>query len=448
MDPMTMTKIANVSETRNNHAGAGLLWGEPRQRLAFIVDLLREMSLHDDPQAMVRSYGARMRELRPIAGWLAISRRGLESPFYRITRSSSWTEEINPWKQKDRLPLLSGGFLSALIYSGEPRVIDDLAHLVSADDPAHDYLAGYGSMMAIPHFDRGESLNMTISLQHETGSFDREMFPEWVWLSGLFGRATQSLVLSDELKRAYEVVERELKVIADIQRSLLPRELPRLAGVELATYYRTSRWAGGDYYDFFPLPEGRLGVLIADVSGHGAPAAVLMAITHSLAHGLPGPPDPPGVLLGHVNHRLALAYTTSDDVFVTAFYGVLDPARRSFTYSCAGHNPPRLKRCRRADVIPLDEIGGPPLGLFEDLKYDQITIELEPDDVLALYTDGITEAMDSKGVQFGVGRLDEILGRCELDAQGMIDAVVAGVDDFTGMQPPEDDRTLLVIQIS
>ncbi len=443
-----MTKLASESETQNHQAGPGLLWGEPQERLAFIVKLLREMSLHDDPQAMVRAYGARMREVMPVDGWMALSRRGLDSPYFRITRSHAWTEEINPWKQKDRLPLLKGGFLSELIHGGKPRLIDDLESFVSPDDPAYEYLAGFRSMMAIPHFDRGESLNMTISLQHDSKSFDHEKFPEWVWMSGLFGRATQSLVLSDELKRAYEIVERELKVIADIQRSLLPRDLPRVPGLELAAYYRTSRWAGGDYYDFFPLPEGRLGVLIADVSGHGAPAAVLMAITHSLAHGLPGPPDPPGVLLGHVNRRLSLGYTTSNDVFVTAFYGVLDPARRTLTYSCAGHNPPRLKRCRRDDVIALDEIGGPPLGLFEELEYDQATIELEPDDVLALYTDGITEAMDETNAQFGVGRLDEILGRCELDAQGMIDAVVAGVDRFTDSRPPEDDRTLLVIQIS
>ncbi len=447
MDPM-MSKIASESETQGNHVGNGLLWGQPPERLAFIVSLLREMSLHDDPQAMVRSYGARMRELMPVDGWMALSRRGLESPEFRVTRSSAWTEEINPWTQKDKLPLLRGGFLGELIHGGKPRLIDDLTSFVAPDDPAYEYLEGFRSMMAIPHYDRGQSLNMTISLQHEMGAFDHEKFPEWVLMSGLFGRATQSLVFSDELRRAYDVVERELKVIADIQRSLLPSELPCVAGLELAAYYRTSRWAGGDYYDFFPLPEGRLGVLIADVSGHGAPAAVLMAITHSLAHGLPGPPDPPGVLLSHVNRRLSLAYTTSNDVFVTAFYGVIDPTRRTLTYSCAGHNPPRLKRCRKEQVIPLDEIGGPPLGVFEELDFDQTTIALEPDDVLALYTDGITEAMDSTNAQFGVGRLDEILGLCELDAQGMIDAVVAGVDEFTSKRPPEDDRTLLVIQIT
>ncbi len=114
-------------------------------------------------------------------------------------------------------------------------------------------------------------------------------------------------------------------MVADIQRSLLPQVLPTIPTLELAAYYRTSRWAGGDYYDFFPLPDGRWGILIADVSGHGTPAAVMMAITHSLAHSLPGPADPPAALLGHVNRQLSHRYTAANEVFVTAFYGVYDP---------------------------------------------------------------------------------------------------------------------------
>jgi len=442
-----MTRLTAQDSHSAPAGGVGLFSGEPQERLAFIVDLLREMSLQTDPQAMVRTYGERIRQMRPTDGFLALSRRDLESPWYRITRSSAWTVEINPWKQKERLPLLAGGLLGELLYGDEPRLIQDLEPLLSPSDPAHEYLAGFGSMMAIPHYDRGQGLNMTISLKYERNGFDSDQFPEWVWLSGLFGRATQYLVLSEELKHTYEQLEREIKVIADIQRSLLPRELPKVPGVELAAFYRTSRWAGGDYYDLFPLPGGRLGILIADVSGHGTPAAVLMAITHSLAHSLPGPADPPAVLLDHVNRRLSTAYTTSNDVFVTAFYGVLDPAKRSFTYACAGHNPPRLRRARPDGVIPLDDIGGPPLGLFEDLSYDETSVTLEPCDVLALYTDGITEAANGQGAQFGVNQLDQILGQCDLGAQGLLDAVVAAVDQHTGFRSPDDDQTLLVIQI-
>ncbi len=110
-------------------------------------------------------------------------------------------------------------------------------------------------------------------------------------MSNLFGRATHNLVLSDQLKVAYEAVDYEMKVVADIQRSLLPMQMPSIPTLSLAAHYQTSHRAGGDYYDFFPLPDGKWGILIADVSGHGTPAAVLMAVTHSLAHTLPRPAD-------------------------------------------------------------------------------------------------------------------------------------------------------------
>ena len=196
-----------------------------------------------------------------------------------------------------------------MIYGDEPRLIEDIAPFLADDDPAFEYLAGFRSLMAIPHYDQGVGLNMVIMLQPEPGGFDPEKFPEWCWVSSLFGRVTHNLLLREELKQAYEIVERELKVVADIQRSLLPQVLPKVPTLELASYYRTSRWAGGDYYDFFPLPDDRWGILIADVSGHGTPAAVMMAITHSLAHSLPGPADPPAALLSHVNQQLSRHYT-------------------------------------------------------------------------------------------------------------------------------------------
>jgi phosphoserine phosphatase RsbU/P len=428
--------------------GISFLEGDWQERLAIIDKAMREMSMQDDPQAMVKAYGSRIRQMMPAGRWMSLSRRGLEPPRYRITRSSTWTQAIDPWKEKNRLPLLEGGLLGELIHGDKPRLIDDIAPLLAPDDPAIEYLAGFRSLMAIPHYDRGTAINMVVLMEDEPGAFDPETFPEWFWVSSLFGRATHNLVLRDELKEAYEIVERELKVVADIQRSLLPQVLPTIPSLELAAYYRTSRWAGGDYYDFFPLPDGRWGILIADVSGHGTPAAVMMAITHSLAHSLPGPADPPAALLGHVNRQLSHHYTATNEVFVTAFYGVFDPAQRTLTYSSAGHNPPRLKRCGDGTVDSLEEIGGPPLGLFDELEYDQTTLPLRPGDIVAFYTDGITEAMNSRGVQFGVDRLDDALRRCGLDATEIIRTAIDAVERFTEGQSPEDDRTLLVAKVS
>jgi len=342
---------------------------------------------------------------------------------------------------------MEGGLLGELLYGDEPRIIDDIEPLLKPDDPALEYLQGQRSLMAIPHYDKGVGLNMVVTLSKQPGAYDLEQFPERYWMSSLFGRATQNLVLRDELKRAYEIVERELSVVADIQRSLLPKTLPAIPGLELAAHYQTSQWAGGDYYDFFELPGGRWGFLIADVSGHGTPAAVMMAILHSLAHGHPGHPEPPSALLEHVNKRLSASYTAENEVFVTAFYGIYDPTRRQFAYSCAGHNPPQLKRCSLGRVDSLEDVGGPPLGLFEDVEYAQARVTLHPGDILVLYTDGVTEAMDSESKQFGLEKLHEVLTRCNLGASAMRDAILEALDRFTDSNAALDDRTLLVAKV-
>src|SRR5439155_19494004 len=136
----------------------------------------------------------------------------------------------------------------------------------------------------------------------------------------------------NQLSDALAALDRELKVVGEIQRSLLPRELPRIPGFDLAAWYETSARAGGDYYDFFPLHYDQLGLFIADVSGHGTPAAVVMAITHALAHARPGTHKPPVELLKYLNHQLTSRYTR-DGTFVTAFYAVLDPTQRSLVYA-------------------------------------------------------------------------------------------------------------------
>jgi sigma-B regulation protein RsbU (phosphoserine phosphatase) len=427
-------------------ANPGLFQGDWQHRLAHIVETMREMSSHTDPQEMVRSYGRRMRELMPIDGFLSLSRRGLEKPEYRITRSSRWTGDVNPWREANRLPLLRGGLLSDLVYGEEPRIIDDLT--VDPDDPASEYLDGHRSLIAVPHFDHGQGLNMVISLRKEPAAFRREDFPELVWLSSLFGRATHSLVLRDELAQALGVVERELKIVADLQRTLLPKTLPKIPTLGLAAHYQTSRWAGGDYYDIFALPDGRWGLLIADVSGHGTPAAVMMAVTHSIAHTYPGSPERPADLLAFINHHLASRYTADFDAFVTAFYGIYDPSTRELTYASAGHNPPRLKRCEDGSILSLDVVGNLPLGIADAAPYDQTTQVLRPGDQIVFYTDGITEATAPDGTMFGLERLDEALENCHLDADGLIHSVLDAVERFTAGAPASDDRTLVVAKVS
>jgi len=261
---------------------------------------------------------------------------------------------------------------------------------------------------------------------------------------------------AEQIRQVVLELDIELKAVAEIQRSLLPMKLPNIPTLQLAASYQTSRRAGGDYYDFFRLPEddavpaeqARWGILIADVSGHGTPAAVLMAVTHAIAHGIERPLDRPSKLLEFVNDRLCTGYTVENTAFVTAFFGIYDPASRTLEYSSAGHNPPRLLRAKTGKFISLEDAQALPLGIMAGEHYPDASIRLEEADTLVLYTDGWTEARPVGSTDlFGEERLDEIfLTRRDLDPTAIMEQALADLDHYTQHQPPLDDRTLLILR--
>jgi sigma-B regulation protein RsbU (phosphoserine phosphatase) len=425
-----------------NLATPDLNWEE---RLTAVMEMMREMSKQTDPQLMVQQYAARMKRFRRIDRSISLSRRDLPSPQVKITRSTAWEDSVNPWKEPEKLPILNGGILSELIYGDEPRIIEDFC--VSPDDPAAPFLEGFSSLVAIPLLDQGVALNMVIHLRRESGTFDPELLPEHVWTANLFGRATNSLVLADKVKSAYEEIDREMKAVAAIQRSLLPAKLPDIPSLHLAANYETARRAGGDYYDFIPLGQGLLGILIADVSGHGTPAAVMMAVMHSIVHNYPNDPAPPSQLLSFLNQKLLAHYVGVNGTFVTAFYGIFDPKTRRLTYSSAGHNPPRIRRCGRQAVGALDGAQQVPLGVLDDPQFVSRTEQLEPGDQIVFYTDGITEAASPDGELFGTDRLDRALAACGAEPAEIVERVLKQVETHTGGTPARDDRTLVVARV-
>ena len=413
-----------------------------QQRLELVVGTMEELSRHEDPQDMVRSYGERVKDLFPMDRRLSLTRRGVEAPSFRIARSTTWEQQPDPWRERDRLPVMEGGLLGELMDADVPRFIEDLD--VDADDPAHEYFAGMRSLLSIPVFDKGAALNVVVLMSEQESGFDPQRIPEVVWTTNLLGRATHSLVLARELRVTNDALDRELTAVAEIQRSLLPEALPILPGMLIAVAYRTAARAGGDYYDLFSLPDDRTGLLVADVSGHGTPAAVIMAITHSLAHTYAGPAGPPGRLLEHLNDHLVARYTDRTSAFVTAFYGVYDPATRVLAWSSAGHNPPRVHRTS-GEIVELGGGGGPPLGVVGGSAYVESSIALGPGDRIAIYTDGIPEARDPDGAFFGLDRLDHAVQEGGTPKE-IVDLTMASLDTFANGRAFHDDRTLLVVE--
>ena len=425
-----------------------------QDELKVVVDLMRDLSLQTDPQAAAEMYGKRMRSdgLVPGDAFLSISRRKLKRPQYRITRNSQWKEEINPWAEPQRLPLFDSGLLGELIYSNEPAVINDLPARLRADDPAAEYLRGYEMLVALPHYDGGESLNMSCILGCDAKSFPIETVPLMVWLANLWGRAVNNLVLRKELEVAFEelkaahlALDREMATVGQVQRSLLPVSPPLLPGLDFSVHYETSQRAGGDYYDFFKCPDGRLGIIVADVSGHGAPAAVLMAVTQALAQLHPGAGDSPSDLLAFLNRHLTERYTNRTASFVTAFYAMFDPGTLTIAYASAGHPAPRIVRC--GSILTCSGKSGLPLGIQSGEDYQQSTMQLEHGDTLVIFTDGITESRNADHDMFGFERLDAALAKSPGRAGVMQQAILATLEAFCGNRSPDDDRTLVLMSI-
>ncbi len=419
--------------------------GSWEERLAHVAETMRQVSFEDDPRRMVEVYRTRLADVSQMDGFLSISRRDVELPNYLIARSSTWDTEPDPWVEREKLPRLRGGIIAELLSAGEPRVISDFE--VSPADPAAEYFTGMRSLVAIPIFDHGEVLNLIIQMRKAKDGFNSERFPEMVWLTNLFARATNSLFLSKKLQEANDRLERQAAEVARIQESLLPPELPKIQGLEVAVHYEAAEEAGGDYYDFFPLSEDRWGIMIADVSGHGTPAAVLMAITHTLAHLYDCSRLCPVEFLEFLNKHLTERYTQDSGAFITALYGIYDPRQQTFTFALAGHPPPRLKKGKDGSLITLPTAKRPPLGILSGVKYDERVLDLAPGDQLVFFTDGLTEARNSLGEFFGEDGVDAIFSSSCAGSRTVLDELLGQLKSFVGGRCLDDDLTVIVARV-
>jgi len=236
------------------------------------------------------------------------------------------------------------------------------------------------------------------------------------------------------------VVRDELEVARELQRGLLPRHAPRIEGLDFAFSYRTANTIGGDYYDFLPLDDGRLALVMGDASGHGIAAGLVMAIANAtlkLALDL----DPAPLSVATLVNR-ALYRTGDRRAFMTLFYGVLDPSSGRLDYVCAGHPYPLLRRPSGA----IEELGTGclPLGLRLQLPLEQGTTAIREGDTLLMYTDGIPEAIDGSGRSFGFERLNELLAP-RGSVQAVHDRVVDELRRFSAGVPAMDDCSLVVL---
>jgi sigma-B regulation protein RsbU (phosphoserine phosphatase) len=248
--------------------------------------------------------------------------------------------------------------------------------------------------------------------------------------------------LKQEVERKKDALENELKVVSDVQRRLLPKKLPEIAGLRITVHYETSLYAGGDYYDITKVADNQWGFLVADAEGHSAPAAVMMAMTCALFRSYPEPPAEPGELLFFLNQHLC---KVADPSFVTALYVVYDADRRRLKIARAGHPPPMIYRSAEKKAIEYACGGVFPMGVE---PYDQVPVtetELQPGDRFLMYTDGIAERFSMDGETYGEERLlRQFEGDRYIQPAELLTAIMKDVNDFAAGRPADDDQALLL----
>ncbi len=421
-------------------------------RLEAISRMMHDVSLASTPQAIVEAFGRQYMALYPTDQYIALSVRGLQRGQYKITRRLDLSRPLpealaefrrsNPWDNWDRIPTCVGGFLGEVIQSSEPQIFHDLD--LRADPVLGDELAHLHSAIASPLFDAGEPLNWAINFRKDPSAYTDEELEQSFISTNLVGTSTRTMIALAQNRELNSALTNQFEQVARVQQSLLPSRMPPIPGLKIATSYLPSLHAGGDYYDFYRFNDGRWGIMIADVSGHGAAAATVMAMLHALLPEGCQQGVTPESMIVQMNRRLVSSL--HEGVFVTAVFVLFDPADGSIEYVRSGHNPPRLRRAATNTIESLSGAGALPLGIDENYEICPEHLTLQPGDTLLLYTDGITEARDNAGELFGVNRLDTSLVRSSGSPVDAIDAIHADLFAFNQRRTREDDQTMVAIQ--
>ncbi len=322
----------------------------------------------------------------------------------------------------------------------------DLARLELAS-PALQELRDGGVALVVPLVTQGEligTLNLGPRLSEQDYSTDDRRL-----LATLAAQAAPAIRVAQLVReQAAEAAEREryeqeLKVAQLIQQQFLPRELPDLPEWQIAAYYGPARVVGGDFYDFIDLGEGRIGVVVGDVTDKGVPAALVMARTHSIMRAEAPRLIDPGRVLARANELLVPEMPAR--MFVTCLYGVLEPATGRFRFANAGHNLPYV---RTTDGVIELRATGLPLGLLPDISYEETEGTIAAGDAMLLYSDGIVEQHGPGREMYGFPRLREAMATDEAGSR-LLDRLLEGLHAFTGASwEQEDDITLVTLRRS
>ncbi len=417
--------------------------------LSSLTEMLDALAVSSDPcqflPGLLARTGAAVRR-----AYLEIATEGCAFPGFRIKRL------VMPHRGMVAAlanQVCEGGIVPELTRVPSAKVARELNLL--GDPGLPPVLRGYRSLLAMPIHNGPGNFDWILVFDPDPDGFAPDDIEENLLRTRLVAMTVDSLRVSQQLCSANLAIERELHEIAEIQRTLLPQEIPDIPGLKIAVSYNPASNAGGDFYDIIPLgrrpghPEcegdQRWAILIGDVAGHGPASAVVMAMLHAIVHAFPHSPTDPAQVLGYANRHLW--HKRMNGTFVTALLGFYDPPSRRLAFSRAGHPPAILTTWDAQPVHQhLDAIGDLPLGVDPDLTFSCAEIRLEPGQTLTLYTDGIVEAQNAADKFLDVPGVELAIGGGEGDADRIVASIMSTLEWHTRQGPAGDDQTIMVLK--
>ena len=366
-----------------------------------------------------------------------------------FTAAAGW--RTDPVSAGRRVPADMPNGLGIVMQTLEPHLVEDLL-----EDPiapwAPDWLLeeGFRGHAVVPLVVEGDPIGALMINTREPRLIQENDLHFMQLMANQAAMAIQNVKLHEEEIRRKEL-EANLSVARTIQLSMLPKSQPQITGWEIAVYYRAAQQVGGDFFDFFEVPEetasphgGSLGMVIADVADKGVPAALYMALSRTLIRttGLSG--RTPAAAMMRANELMLK--DSQAEIFLSAFFAILDPRNGRLRYANAGHNRPLWRHVATTEIETLGG-KGTVLGVMEDIELEDRQIMIDPGDVLVFYTDGISEALDARGGVFGVDRVSDALRRSSgTRAEDVLNEIVSRIETFVGDTPQSDDLTLFVVR--
>ena len=405
-----------------------------RELLALLYDISLDMSSTLEVDELVRRIAAAVKQkidYHVFSIFLLDEKQGLLRP--QIVIRSNELEN-----QKLVLPL-GTGLIGTAAKMNTPLRIGDVTQ-----DPRYlNVHTETRSELVVPLASKGRVVGV-VDLESTQPGYFTDYHQRF--LMTLASRIASSLVNAELYARVADNesrLGREMKIAREIQRQLMPDEVPSLPPLQMSVLFKPVAQLGGDLYDFISFDDGRLAIVIGDVAGKGAPAALYGALSSGVIRTRAGRKYPPGQMLELVNKTLYQRPIEGQYVAVT--YAIYEPQTRSVSLANSGLPYPLLLRAGQPTFL---DVGGIPLGLFPDSRYEETSLQLQPGDILVFYSDGVVEIRNENGDEFGLRRLAEtVRSNHEKSPDEIVKAVSTALRDFIGRVRPHDDRTMIVVKM-